>query len=89
MDTYYKILGVTKESSEAEITKAFRKRALETHPDKNKDALPGTFERINQAYKILKDAESRKAYDLAGGPVSSGDGVDEEDYDNFPSAQVC
>jgi len=62
---YYKILGVSKNSSEEEIKKAYKKLALQYHPDKN----PGNkeaeekFKEINEAYEVLGDPEKRKKYD--------------------------
>jgi DnaJ-class molecular chaperone len=59
---YYSILGVSKDTSENEIKKAFRKKALECHPDKTggDDTL---FKEINLAYETLSDSDKRHAYD--------------------------
>jgi len=63
---YYKILGVSPNASSEEIKQAFRKLALETHPDRN----PGNkeaeekFKRINEAYGVLIDPQKRAQYDL-------------------------
>lgn len=65
---YYKILGITKNSSQAEVKKAFRKLAVKYHPDKN----PGDkkaeekFKEINEANEVLGDSEKRKKYDELG-----------------------
>lgn len=64
---YYEILGVTKESTDSEIKKAYKKLALQLHPDKNK--APGAaegFKAIGNAVATLTDPEKRKAYDLYG-----------------------
>lgn len=64
---YYEILGVTKESTDSEIKKAYKKLALQMHPDKNK--APGAaegFKAIGNAVATLTDPEKRKAYDLYG-----------------------
>jgi len=66
---YYDLLGVTKDASAAEIKKAYRKQALEWHPDKhkdNKEAAEKRFKEINEAYQILSDSEKRQAYDQFG-----------------------
>jgi DnaJ-class molecular chaperone len=62
---YYKILGVTKESNQTQIRKAFRKLALQYHPDKNKNSEESKqkFMEIVKAYEILSDEKSRERYD--------------------------
>jgi len=62
---YYKILDVTKNATEEEIKKAFRKKALEFHPDRNpndKDA-GNKFKEVNEAYEVLSDPKKRHQYD--------------------------
>lgn len=64
---YYEILGVTKEATDSDIRKAYKKLALQLHPDKNK--CPGAaeaFKAIGNAAAILTDPEKRKQYDLYG-----------------------
>jgi curved DNA-binding protein len=62
---YYKILGITMESNQLQIRKAFRELALKHHPDKNKNSEESKqkFMEIVQAYEILSDETSRKRYD--------------------------
>ncbi|MEK6979121.1 MAG: molecular chaperone DnaJ [Candidatus Micrarchaeota archaeon] len=64
---YYEILGIPKSASADETKKAYRKLALEFHPDrnKNKDA-EARFKEISEAYAVLSDSEKRSAYDQYG-----------------------
>ncbi len=69
---YYKILGLSRTASAAEIKQAFRKLAMQYHPDRN----PGDrqaeerFKEINEAYQVLSDAEKRARYDQLGDSYS-------------------
>lgn len=61
---YYKILGVSRNATKEEIKKAYRKLALQWHPDKNKSPdAHHKFIEINEAYLILSDDEARTKYD--------------------------
>jgi len=75
---YYDILGVTKGASAEEIKKAYRKQALEWHPDRHKDdkeAAERRFKEINEAYQILSDTQKRSAYDQFGHNAFSPGGM--------------
>lgn len=66
---YYKILGVERNASEADIKKAYRKLARKYHPDLNKDNLKEAeekFKEVNEAYHVLSDADKRAQYDQMG-----------------------
>lgn len=65
---YYKILGVDKKASAADIKKAYRKLAVKYHPDKNPDdkLAEEKFKELNEAYEVLGDDEKRKKYDEFG-----------------------
>ena len=61
---YYDILGASKDASADEIKKAFRRAAVEHHPDRGGDEAK--FKEINEAYEVLKDTDKRKRYDQFG-----------------------
>lgn len=65
---YYKILGVSKNSSADEIKKAYRKLALKYHPDRNPDNKEAEekFKKISEAYAVLSDQEKKRQYDTYG-----------------------
>jgi molecular chaperone DnaJ len=71
---YYKVLGVGKNASEAEIKKAYRKLARQYHPDRNSGDKKAEerFKEISQAYDVLSDPEKRKHYDRGTGPFGFG-----------------
>jgi len=74
---FYTLLGVTRAASEVEIKKAYRKLAMEYHPDRN--SAPGAearFKEITEAYEVLKDSEKRSAYDRYGKAGVGGGGFD-------------
>ncbi len=65
---YYEVLSVTREASEEEVKRSYRKLAVKFHPDKNPDD-PGAeekFKELGEAYDVLMDAEKRAAYDRYG-----------------------
>ena len=67
--SYYKTLGVEKNSTEAEIKKAYRKKALKYHPDRNpenKDESEKKFKEVSRAYSVLSDKSKKQQYDQFG-----------------------
>jgi len=62
---YYKILGVDKDAGDAEIKKAYRRLAIQTHPDKNPDdpKAQEKFQDVGEAYETLSDPQKRQKYD--------------------------
>jgi len=65
---YYEVLGVGRNADAAEIKSAFRKAAMEHHPDRNGgcESAAGRFKEINEAYSVLSDPNKRAAYDRFG-----------------------
>lgn len=76
VDTHlYDVLGVSPNVSDSDLKRAYKKKALEFHPDKNHD--PGAtekFQQINEAYEILKDPQKRERYDKFGMEALRGEG---------------
>ena len=74
MSDYYEILGTAKGASADDIKKAYRKKALQYHPDRN----PGDpeaekqFKKISEAYEVLSDEKKRQIYDQYGADAVHG-----------------
>lgn len=73
---YYEVLGVSRDATEKEIKSAYRKLAMQYHPDKLKDGTSDQkMQELNQAYEVLSDKEKRANYDQYGseeGPQGFG-----------------
>lgn len=83
---YYEILGVGKNASPDEIKKAFRRLAVEHHPDRGGEEVK--FKEVSEAYEVLKDSEKRKRYDQFGhAGVGSSAASDGNPYAGFGGFQ--
>ncbi|XP_052095878.1 dnaJ homolog subfamily B member 6-like isoform X4 [Mytilus californianus] len=86
MVDYYKVLGISKNSSETDVKKAYRKLALKWHPDKNpdkKEEAEKKFKEISEAYEVLSDKKKRELYDRYGKEGLINGGSDYDFQDNF------
>ncbi|WKX98996.1 hypothetical protein Q1695_014118 [Nippostrongylus brasiliensis] len=83
-EDYYELLGVVKNSSEAEIKSAYRKLALKYHPDRNPGDIHAQeqFKKISIAYSVLSDPNKRRQYDVSG-PSSS-----QLDFEGFDVSEL-
>ena len=70
---YYEVLGVSKDASADEIKKAFRRKAIEYHPDKQ-GGDEEKFKEVNEAYEVLKDPAKKQRYDQFGHAGVGGNG---------------
>ncbi|UJR07494.1 hypothetical protein I4U23_011783 [Adineta vaga] len=80
-EDYYDILGVSRTATDEEIKRAYRKLALQLHPDKNSDPhATAQFQAVSKAYKVLSNPNSRRTYDLLGSQAADI----ANQYDEYP-----
>ena len=87
---YYEVLGVARAATDQEIKSAYRKLALQFHPDRNPNNPDAEekFKEVSEAYAILADADKRAAYDRfghagVGGAAGAGAGFDPTVFQDF------
>ncbi|CAN0588003.1 unnamed protein product, partial [Ectocarpus sp. 12 AP-2014] len=73
-EDYYEVLGISKNATAAEIKKAYRKKALQYHPDKNPgdSSAEEKFKKSAEAYEVLSDADKKARYDQFGHAAFEG-----------------
>lgn len=86
---YYEILGVSREATEQEVKKAYRRLARDHHPDANPDDSNAEerFKELTEAYEVLSNAEARRAYDTYGHQVPRGSAGGQPGGDPFGGVQ--
>jgi len=86
---YYEVLGVARQASPEELKRAFRKIAMDSHPDRNPDdaAAAVRFKEASEAYAVLSDPDRRRSYDLFG-HSAVGAGGPAVDFSDMPFADL-
>jgi molecular chaperone DnaJ len=92
MSDYYQLLGVSRDATSEEIKKAYRKLALQYHPDRNQGSkeAEGRFKEVTEAYEVLRDSEKRAMYDRYGkqGVRGAGAGAGGPSFDFSDAIEV-
>ena len=86
---YYEVLGVARQASPEELKRAFRKIAMDSHPDRNPDdaVAHARFKEASEAYAVLSDPDRRRSYDLFG-HAAVGAGGPAVDFSDMPFADI-
>jgi molecular chaperone DnaJ len=87
---YYEVLGVGRQASAEELKRAFRKIAMDSHPDRNPDdaAAAARFKEASEAYTVLSDPGRRRSYDLFGHAATDMGGGPAVDFSDMPFADL-
>lgn len=89
--SYYVLLGIERSATEDEIKKAYRKKALELHPDRNygnEEEATKTFAEVQAAYEVLSDPQERAWYDSHESAILRGDDGGEPDAPTYENVRV-
>jgi molecular chaperone DnaJ len=87
---YYEVLGVSRQCSADDLKKAFRKIAMDSHPDRNPDdpVAAAKFKEASEAYGVLSDAGRRRSYDMFGHAAVDMGGGPAVDFSDMPFADI-
>jgi len=87
---YYEVLGVARQASPDELKRAFRKIAMDSHPDRNPDdpAAAARFKEASEAYAVLSDPGRRRSYDMFGHSAVESGGSPFVDFSDMPFADI-
>ena len=82
---YYEVLGVDKSADEKTMKSAFRKKAMDCHPDRHPDdaGAEARFKELNEAYGVLSDGQKRAAYDRMGHSAFEQGGMGSGGFQDF------
>ncbi len=87
---YYEVLGCSRQASADDLKRAFRKIAMESHPDRNPDdpVAAARFKEASEAYTVLSDAGRRRSYDMFGHAAVDMGGGPAVDFSDMPFADI-
>jgi len=87
---YYEVLGCSRQASADDLKRAFRKIAMESHPDRNPDdpVAAARFKEASEAYAVLSDAGRRRTYDMFGHAAVDTGGGPAVDFSDMPFADI-
>ncbi len=87
---YYEVLGVSRQASADDLKRAFRKIAMESHPDRNPDdpVAAARFKEASEAYAVLSDTGRRRSYDMFGHAAVDMGGGPAVDFSDMPFADI-